>query len=223
MSSNRTSQDVVRREGIIFALVGPAGVGKTTLCLNLIAEFSTSLVLSVSATTREARPDEIDGISKHFLTRETFQNKIDNGEFFEWEEVHGNFYGTLQKTLRESVYSGKDLLLDIDVRGALKFKSQLPALTVICFVLPPNVAELKNRIQSRSPVSESELNTRLETAKAEYRIMQDLLLTKQSVDYLVINDVKHDTYQAVRAQLLAERTKALRILPEDVITVCRFS
>lgn len=223
MSSNYELREPLRRQGIVFALVGPAGVGKTTLCKNLVAEFSDSLVLSVSATTRQARPDELDGISKHFLTRDAFQDKISDNELFEWEEVHGNFYGTLRKTLRETIYAGKDLLLDIDVRGALKFKSQLPNLTVICFVLPPNVTELKNRIVSRSPVSESELYTRLDTAKEEYLVMQELLLTKQHVDYLVINDVKEDAYQAVRAQLLAERTRALRILAEDITTVCQFS
>ena len=223
MSSSSECPHVVNREGIVFALVGPAGVGKTTLCSKLIAEFSGDLVLSVSATTRHPRHDEINGISKHFLSREQFQAKIDSGELFEWEEVHGNYYGTLHQTLKESIYGGKDLLLDIDVRGALKFKSQLPLLTIICFVLPPTFAELEKRILGRSPVSKGELDTRLDTAKEEYRIMRELLHAKRSVDYLVVNDIRDHTYQCVRSQLLAERTKATRILSEDISTICRLN
>ena len=219
-SSTPVERREPRRQGIVFALVGPAGVGKTTFCRRLLEDFPGTIRLSVSATTRAPRPGEIDGVSKHFLTREQFEQQVRDGSLFEWEEVHGNLYGTLRKTLDDSVYAGTDLLLDIDIRGALKFKQQLPACTAICFVVQPSIDALSERILNRSPISTEELAIRLETAREEYRAFIELVKAGGVVDYMVVNHDRDHAYQQVRAQLVAERSKVSRFELQDIQAIC---
>lgn len=218
MSSSASSFEL-RREGLVFALIGPAGGGKTTFCRRLIQEFAGSLTLSVSATTRTPRPDESAGISKHFLTREEFEGHIARQELFEWEEVHGNLYGTLNSTLEKTIHSGSDLLLDIDVRGALKFKQRLPLNTVICVIVPPSAKVLEQRILSRSPVPDAELKARLATAAVEYQAFMELA-RNGTIDYFTVNDQQEAAYQLVKSQLVAERSRVSRLNCDDLGAIC---
>lgn len=199
------------REGLVYALVGPAGSGKTTLCSRLIEDFSPSITLSVSVTTRQARTGEKDGIDYHFISREEFDARVKRGELFEWEEVHGNLYGTLNATLEKTIRVGEDLLLDIDIRGAVSFKKKLPRNTIICFIAPPSSEALIQRISSRSKVEEDELQRRLATAAVEYKTFLDLARSGDMVDYIVMNDDWNAAYGQVRAQFLAERGRVSRV------------
>jgi guanylate kinase len=208
------------RRGMVLALVGPAGAGKTTLCLKLIEEFSPSITLSVSVTTRAPRPSEVQGISKHFVSRAEFQKFIDEDSLFEYEEVHGELYGQLRKTLSDTIESGADLLLDIDIRGALKFKERLPEHTVICFLLPEEFSVIEGRIKGRGSISEDELSRRLNTARAEYAQMRVLLESKDVVDYVIVNRDLMQAYAKVRAILLAERARAHRFSRSYIQSVC---
>jgi guanylate kinase len=144
----------LHRTGILYCLIGPAGSGKTSLCERLLAEFGDAVRYSTSVTTRAPRPGEIPGKSYHFVTREEFEDARARGEFFEWEEVHGNLYGTRLSTLTDCIKSGIDLLLAIDIRGALKVRESFPFNAVLTFLVPPSVEELIARVTARNQISQ---------------------------------------------------------------------
>lgn len=207
------------RSGMVLALVGPTGGGKTTFSRRLLADYAGSMKLSISATTRAPRPNERDGESYQFLTPEVFKERQDRGEFFETEEIHGNLYGTLRATVEESLNQGTDLLLDIDIRGALNFKRQLQDRAVVCFLVPPSPEVLKDRIRKRAPIEDIEMETRLATARQEY---QQLLEGHRShlVDYLIINDTLDDAYRALHSIVEAERRRLARIDRSVLESLC---
>lgn len=208
------------RQGILFVLVGPTGSGKSTFCDRLIAEFPEALSYSTSVTTRPPRPNEIQGKSYHFISREEFVSRREKGEFFEWEETHGNLYGTLQATIVNGITSGKDLLFQIDVRGALNFKRQFPENTVTIFIVPPSFAALQSRLQGRGTVDQAELQRRFETARNEYETLLRLHGDKSGIDYLVVNNKLDATYDEVRSIVLAERAKYSRMDKASVEQFC---
>lgn len=208
------------RKGILFFLIGPAGSGKSTLCERLVAEFSQALRYSISATTRSPRANEVQGKSYHFMTREDFVDRRAKGEFFEWEENHGNLYGTLQSSLLEGISSGKDLLFQIDIRGALNFKRQFPENAVTVFLLPPSFNALKIRLQGRGTNEQDELVRRFSTARQEYDLLLKLYGEIDGIDYVVVNNDRDVTYDQVRSILVAERARYHRIDKESVQQFC---
>lgn len=211
----------MKRRGILFCFVGPAGSGKTTFAARLLRADPDRLKLSVSVTSRTPRAGEQDGVHYHFVTREDFRSKVERGEFFEWEETHGNYYGTLSSTVRDAMASGIDLLLDVDIRGALNFKKSFPDNTVIAFVIPPSTEELKNRIKMRSSVSENELSTRLATARSEYaRLIELAEKDAARVDYIVLNDELEQAYSRIVSILEAERARCKRLELEELRRLC---
>jgi len=210
----------LKRTGLLFCLIGPTAGGKTTLGARMLAENKASLVLSVSATSRAPREGEREGEAYYFLSREDFQKKIDQGEFFEWEETHGNLYGTYRATVTDVIDSGTDLLLDIDIRGALNFQDEFPLHTVITFMVPPTPAVLQERIRARGKVSDKELNRRLETAHAEYAQLQEAAASGK-IDYFVVNDKIDATHALLRCILEAERVRLGRLDKDFVRAVCR--
>lgn len=167
------------REGILFVVSAPSGAGKTTLCKEIV-DFFPALRQSVSFTTRPARAGEVDGRDYHFVDQQRFQDMIAKGEFAEWAKVHGNFYGTALKTLREARQAGEDLLLDIDCQGGRQLKDS-GAQAVFIFILPPDMAELERRLRGRNTDTEEVISRRLENARTE--ISQSCWY-----DYRVIND-----------------------------------
>ena len=208
------------RKGILFVIIGPAGSGKSTFCDKLIAEFPADLQYSTSATSRTPRPSEVQGKSYHFMSRDEFTARRDKGEFFEWEETHGNFYGTLQSSLLQGIESGKDLLFQIDIRGALNFKRQFPANAVTIFIVPPSFADLQQRLRARGPIEPSELDRRFATARNEYETLLQLHGDSSDVDYLVVNRDLDSTYSTIRAIVVAERARYLRMDKDSVERFC---
>lgn len=213
------SRQIVRK-GILFVVVGPAGSGKSTFCDRLIAELPEALQYSTSATSRPPRNNEVPGESYHFMSRDEFISKRDKGDFFEWEEIHGNFYGTLQESLLRGIETGKDLLFQIDIRGARNFKRQFPDNTVTIFIVPPSFTDLKARLKARGTTDTKELARRFATAQSEYDMLLQLHGNSGQLDYLVVNSELDKTYDQIRAIVLAERSRYLRMDKDSVQEFC---
>ena len=169
----------LQKQGRIIVVSGPSGVGKTTL-VETILEHSSSLVRSVSATTRLPRSGETDGVDYHFLPKSEFERLIEQNGLVEWTKYGENYYGTLKSTLESTIKAGKDIILTIDVDGAIQLK-KLGLSCLLIFILPPSVQILRQRLEERKTETESELNQRLERAKAEFDLVA-------YYDYYVVND-----------------------------------
>ena len=208
------------RKGILFILIGPAASGKSTLCERLVTEFPDNLQYSVSVTSRAPRAGEIPGKSYHFVSRDDFEARRERGEFFEWEETHGNLYGTLQSNLLDGISSGKDLLFQIDIRGAINYKRQFPDNVVTIFLLPPSFEAMRKRLCGRGAVDQQELTRRFDTARAEYAMLLKVYRDSGKFDYVVVNKDLDKTYDEVRAIVIAERARYLRIELESVKQFC---
>ncbi len=166
-------------EGTLFVISGPSGVGKGTLRKELFRRLG-SLSYSVSCTTRTPRPGEKEGVDYFFLDRETFDRFLSRGAFLEWAEVHGNLYGTLEETVRNSLEEGQDVILEIDVQGAIQVKERMPE-AVLIFIAPPGERELVRRLSQRGTEKEQELKKRLENARRELDAASDY-------DHIIVND-----------------------------------
>lgn len=169
----------LQKQGRIIVVSGPSGVGKTTL-VETILEHSSSIVRSVSATTRLPRNGETDGVDYHFLPKSEFERLIEQNGLVEWTKYGENYYGTLKSTLESTIKAGKDIILTIDVDGAIQLK-KLGLSCLLIFILPPSVQILRQRLEERKTETESELNQRLERAKAEFDLVA-------YYDYCVVND-----------------------------------
>lgn len=204
---------MIRREGIFYCLIGPAGSGKTTLTDMLLAGNSLpGLTLSISATTRTPREEEKNGEDYYFISKDDFNNKIKNNEFFEWEEIHNNFYGTLKETLAAAIRSGADILFDIDIKGAFSIKRAYPQNTVIIFTAAPNLGDLKKRLINRG-TNTAEIEIRMQTAQKEYKLC---LQFKRLIDYILINKDLDDTFKNIKSIISAERNKTSRVTETDL-------
>ncbi|MDO4429543.1 MAG: guanylate kinase [Atopobiaceae bacterium] len=153
------------RRARIFVVSGPSGVGKGTL-VALLRERSSCLGLTVSATTREPRPGERDGVSYHFMDDAEFDRRVAAGEFLEWAWVHGHRYGTLRSEVERVLAAGSSVVLEIDVQGGLSVRASMPD-AVLVFVEPPSVEELERRLRARGTEDESQIETRLRNARSE--------------------------------------------------------
>lgn len=200
---------------ILFCLVGPAGSGKTTLAERLITHFATSLSRVITTTCRAPRPGEVDGESYYFVSRESFQESVANKAFFEWEETHGNLYGTSFEAMHSIERRGEDLLLVVDIRGALNFKTSFPNRTVIIFLVPSSIEVLRTRVESRG-TAQAELRRRLKTAETEYSLA---LTHRDSLDYLVLNDDLELATQTLTSVIQAERVKLSHYNAKTVETI----
>ena len=210
----------LQRKGILFVLIGPSGSGKSTFCGRLIKDFD-DLHYSISVTSRPPRQGEVQGKSYHFVSREEFLARRDRGEFFEWEETHGNLYGTLRSTLQNGIDGGHDLLFQIDIRGALTMKKHFPDNTVSVFIVPPSFEALRERLVGRGSVDAAELERRFGTARQEYETLLSLHRDAGKIDYLLLNQELEETYSHMKGIVMAERSRYLRLDGESVAKFCK--
>lgn len=152
----------------LFVISGPSGAGKGTL-LARVRKRHPNLGLAVSATTREPRPGEVDGVSYHFLDEEEFSRRVRAGEFLEWANVHGHRYGTLKGDVDALLASGTSVILEIDVQGALNVLRLMPD-AVLIFIEPPSLEELERRLRQRGTEGEGQLRLRLRNARSELEL-----------------------------------------------------
>lgn len=192
-------------KGILFILSGPSGVGKGTVRQRLF-EQETHLKYSVSATTREKRDGEQEGIDYFYTTKEQFEAMIQNGELLEHAQYVENYYGTPRAYVKEQLEKGNDVFLEIEVQGALQVKENFPE-GVFIFLFPPSLEELKNRIIGRGTESDELVRNRLKEAEKEIRMMSEY-------DYVVVNDDVDQAVQKVKAIITSEHCKRERIEAE---------
>ena len=201
MSSERRQSDRPRR-GVMFVISSPSGAGKTTLCRRLITE-EPGVQLSISATTRPARPGETDGVDYHFRSVEQFEQMIDRDEFLEWAKVFKNFYGTPRSEVEARLVAGMDVVFDVDWQGARALKTIRPGDVVSVFILPPSLSQLKQRLEGRPGATEKSVESRLDGAG------QDILRWGE-YDYAIVNDNLDTAFTELRAILYTERNRRVR-------------
>jgi guanylate kinase len=167
------------RKGNLFIISGPSGAGKGTL-VKAIAPTVPDIWVSVSVTTRAPRPREVDGRHYHFISEREFSRLAETGGLLEWAEVHGNRYGTPRAAVEGKVAEGRQVVLEIDPQGAFQVKSLVPD-SILVFIMPPSWDELQRRLVARGSETESQVETRLETAKRELDLVGEY-------DHVIIND-----------------------------------
>lgn len=188
--------------GNIFVISAPSGAGKTTLCKEIIKTMP-NLRFSVSYTTRRPRSGEINGRDYVFIDEERFRVMIERGEFAEWANVHGNYYGTSRKDLDGIIESGQDAILDIDVQGADQIRRNIKG-GVYIFVLPPSLDALRKRLEERGQNPPEEIERRVKRAIEEIR-------EYRNYDYVIINDIFEDALIALKSIIIAEGKRVNRI------------
>lgn len=193
-----------KSKGCLFIISGPAGSGKTTLCDGLIHQEKIQRI--ITTTTRLPRNGEVDGVDYHFLDRASFEQKIQEGAFYEYATVHNNYYGTERSALVEPILGGHNLLLNIDVQGAKTISEKaaqdavLKGQVITLFVEPPSVSELEARLKNRGTDSADEIKRRLEVAREE-------ILQKIHYDHVIISQTKEIDFNKVRSIYYAEIEK----------------
>lgn len=190
----------MRGRGKLFVISGPSGSGKSTLLAEVFEKLDNEY-FSVSATTRKPRPGEKNGVNYLFKNREEFEAMIDNGEFLEYTEYAGNYYGTPAEPIIRHLNEGKDIFLDVEVIGALKIREKMPE-AVLIFAVPPTFSELEHRLRKRSTESEQKIRERLETARSEYK-------KASKYDYIVITGKPGTACSEIISIVTAEKCKLI--------------
>ena len=190
------------RRGLMLVISSPSGAGKTSLSRKLMEDFD-QVVLSVSATTRDPRPNETDGVDYHFKSRETFQKMIEENAFLEWAHVFDRFYGTPRADTEAKLEAGQDVIFDVDWQGADALHDQMPNDVVSVFVLPPSIPALRERLMKRPGSTPENVERRMADAEREIRHWR-------RYDYCIVNDDFEDAYAKLVLILRAERLKRLR-------------
>lgn len=185
----------VKKDGFLIVISGFSGAGKGTVVKKLVEDYGYSL--SVSATTRAPRPGEVDGREYYFKTEAQFQNLIDYNGFIEWAQYVDNYYGTPRKFVENEMKEGRDVILEIEVQGAMNVKAQYPNALLI-FVTAPSADVLKERLAGRGTETEDVINKRLKRAKDESEDMD-------SYDYIVVNDDLDECVKAVNSIIVSNK------------------
>ena len=191
-----------QRNGLLLVISGPSGVGKGTL-VNALMERNQKIKMSVSATTRAPRPGEIEGVHYFFKTEEEFKAMVDRGEFLEYIHVFGSkYYGTPRSFVEQQLANGYDVILEIDVQGAMKVKQAFPD-AVLMFITAPSMSEIKSRLIGRGTETMEQVEKRFATAFEEIKMIPQY-------DYVIINDVVDVAVHHMEAILEAERCRTSR-------------
>lgn len=191
------------KKGLLILVSGASGTGKGTVCKKILQDMP-EIFYSISATTRQPREGETDGVEYFFITHEEFKNWIAEDKFLEYAEVYGNFYGTPLHKIEERRNRGENVLLEIDTQGALKVMEKCPD-GIYIFLLPPSLSELRNRIENRGTESPESLERRLNSAKSEIKI-------GKKYRYIVVNDSVDEAVRKIKAIITAELCKTSRNL-----------
>jgi guanylate kinase len=194
----------MEERGNLFLLSGPSGVGKGTVRKALFEKNKkNNLIYSISATTRQPRAREKDGVDYFFVNKEQFEHMIENGELLEYAQYVDNYYGTPKNWIEEQRDLGKDVFVEIEVKGAMQVRSKVPDATFI-FLLPPDLDQLKNRLELRGSESDDVIEQRLKTASAEIKMMTNY-------DYAVVNDTVEEAVKKIEIIINAARMKTARV------------
>jgi guanylate kinase len=188
-------------KGLLIVVSGPSGAGKGTIC-SAYLERNPHAVLSVSVTTRKPRVGEKEGVNYFFRDKETFLKMVENGEFLEYAEVYGNYYGTPKKFVEEKLADGRDVILEIDIQGALQIKERFPE-AVFVFIIPPSMEELKRRIVKRGTEDAETIYRRFQSAYEELNYIS-------RYNYVIINDTVDSAVAKLEAIVLAEKCRVDR-------------
>ncbi|WP_300383977.1 guanylate kinase [Clostridium sp.] len=195
-------------KGVLIVISGPSGAGKGSICKELI-EKHNNIYISVSATTRSPRIGEIEGVNYYFLKRDEFEEKVKNNGFIEYANVHDNYYGTPKLNVEKMINEGKDVILEIDIQGALQVKENFKE-GVFIFILPPSMEELKRRIIKRGSETQESLMTRFKNAYKEINYIS-------KYNYAVVNDDLNLAVSKVEAIINAERCRVDRIKDNTIL------
>ncbi|GLS44680.1 guanylate kinase [Methylobacterium brachythecii] len=193
----------IERRGLVLILSSPSGAGKTTLTRNIANAGGWGLDLSISVTTRERRPSEIDGRHYHFIDRRAFDDLRARDGLLEWAEVHGNFYGTPRSPVEQALAEGRDMIFDIDYQGTRQVRKHLEDDVVTVFILPPSFSELRHRLERRAEDSPATIEKRLANARNEMQRWVEY-------DYVIVNDDLDESFHALESIVAAERLKRVR-------------
>lgn len=189
------------RKGMLVVISGPSGVGKGTICREMLKRYG-DIEYSVSATTRQPRVGEVHGRDYFFYSKEEFQQLIQKGELLEWAKVYDNYYGTPRAYVDEIISQGKDCILEIDVQGAMQVKHKRPD-GIFIFIMPPSKEELVRRITCRGTEKPEEICKRMDKVDEELTHLQDY-------DYTVVNEDLNQAVETVRSIIVAERCRVHR-------------
>jgi guanylate kinase len=190
------------RRGLVLIIASPSGAGKSTLS-RLLLQTDKNLTLSVSVTTRQRRPSEVEGIHYHFIDQRRFETMRERGELLEWAQVHGNFYGTPRESVETALEAGRDYLFDIDVQGTLQVCQAMREDVASVFILPPSIPELLERLRRRAEDDAATIRKRLASAAEEIPHWRDF-------DYVLVNDDLERSFAGLQAIVAAERLKRSR-------------
>lgn len=194
-------EKTVKPQGVLLVVSGPSGAGKGTIC-QLLREKLPDLGYSVSVTTRQPRVGEVDGVNYFFKTVEQVKEMIADDELLEYAEVYGNYYGTPRQYVMDLLNAGKDVLLEIDIQGALQIKQRFPE-GVFVFIVPPSLDELSARIYKRGTDSEDVIKRRMASAASE-------LTYAAEYDYIIVNDIVEKAANKILTIMDAERYRVAR-------------
>ena len=192
---------MINKKGLLLVVSGPSGTGKGTICKDIVAKHE-DINLSISATTRNPRVGEVEGKSYFFKTKEEFEAMVDRGEFLEHAMIYDNYYGTPKKAIFDELDMGRDVILEIEMQGAMQIKEVYPQ-AVFIFVLPPSLQELRNRIVGRGTETEEQIEKRFNSAYDEIKLLGDY-------DYFIFNNIVEKSSEEISNILEVEKNKVSR-------------